>query len=91
MKHAPSFIQSIKQFLYWRDCQKRLANAYNSLLSTELLAYSVEACANAVVASRPNIPLHAYGELIQQLYNRSGRGKVSILEAIKMFEKEYNK
>jgi len=85
-----SHFQNVEQFLYWRACQRRLANAHNALLSTELRVYSIEECANAVVELRPNIPLYAYGQLIQQLYDRSGRGEVQISEAIKLFEKEYN-
>lgn len=90
MKYEKNLFDCVKHFIQWRNDQRRLVNAYNSLLSTELKDYSLAECCNAVVLLKPHIPLWAYGELIGQLFNRQGRGKTNIEDAIRAFEKGFH-
>jgi hypothetical protein len=90
--HTPMKIMNsvklFREYINWRYDQRRLCAAFNSLLSLELLPYTYGDCA-CVVATRIGVPLEAWGELTKVLYERSGRGKVTIMDALQVFVTSY--
>jgi hypothetical protein len=79
-------LQDIKQFLHWREKQKRRVKNYSPLLSLEMGAYTYEECLLAASRSRI-IPHEDVGIVAQYMYCRCNRGKRTIGYALYLIER----
>lgn len=64
----------------WREYRAQLDMVRQPLLGLQLLPYTADECWLAAAAT--SIPLHLTGELAMLLWNRSGRGQMTLDEAI---------
>jgi hypothetical protein len=75
-----SYIKLFREFLKWKKDQERNQKVRRCLCSCELLPYHVGEIVEVLLPL--NIPIELFALLAQALWDRQGRGRVTLNEAI---------